>query len=256
MSPVEGSIQVRDSGALRTITINRPAKKNAITGPMYASLTAALAEAKDAERTTVVMIGAAGDAFSAGNDIGDFLRSATGSAEADSARGGPAFLRELAFFPKPIVAAVNGLAIGIGATMLLHCDLVVASSAASFQFPFTRLALVPEAAASVLLPARVGLQRASEWLMLGERIDADTALRSGLVNAVVPPDQLGGAAIARAEALMKLAPGALRETKRLIREPLHAAIEAALTRELESFARRLTSPEAAAAFTAFLARGK
>ncbi len=157
-------------------------------------------------------------------------------------------------FPKPIVAAVNGHAIGIGATMLLHCDLVIASSAATFQFPFAQLGVVPEAGSSVLLPARVGLARASEWLLLGERVDAETALRSGLVNAVVAPDSLSGAADARVEALTKIPLAALCETKRLIREPHRAAVDAAVARELDAFAARLTSPEAAAAFAAFLFR--
>src|SRR5260221_10878171 len=221
---MDEAIRVEDSGAVRKITLNRPAKKNAITLAMYTALNTALAEAARDDRTSVVLLSAAGDAFSAGNDIGDFLRASTGGlTDSASARSSGIFLRTIASFPKPLVAAVNGLAIGIGATMLLHCDLVLASSVATFQFPFTKLALVPEAASSVLLPARVGLQRASEWLLLGERIDAETALRSGFLNAVVPPEALASAAAARVEALTRLPLGALCETKRLIREPLRAA---------------------------------
>jgi enoyl-CoA hydratase/carnithine racemase len=254
---MDEAIRVEDSGAVRTITLNRPAKKNAITLAMYAALNAALTEAATDDRTSVVLLGAVGDAFSAGNDIGDFLRASTGgSAESSSARSSGTFLQTIASFPKPMVAAVNGLAIGIGATMLLHCDLVIASSAATFQFPFTSLALVPEAGSSVLLAARVGLQRATEWLLLGERIDAETALHAGFVNAVVPPEALASAAATRVQALTRLPLGALRETKRLIREPLRAAVADAMARELQAFASRLTSPEAAAAFSGFLARGK
>jgi len=254
MPPVKDNVLVKQSGAVRRVTLDRPAKKNALTLAMYGALASAFSSAAGDDATSVVLLDAIGDAFSAGNDIGDFLRAGATPADTAAARPAEAFLRALAFFPKPVVAAVHGPAIGIGSTMLLHCDVVVASSAATFQFPFTRLGLVPEAASSVLLPARVGLQRASEWLLLGERIDADTALRSGLANAVVPPEQLASAAAARAEALAKLPLGALRETKRLIREPLRAAVDEALARELAAFAVRLTSPEAMAAFSAFLSR--
>ncbi|HLK38893.1 MAG TPA: enoyl-CoA hydratase-related protein [Polyangiaceae bacterium] len=255
---MDEGILVEDVGAVRRLTLNRPAKKNALTVAMYAALNAALGEAAESERTSVVVITGAGDAFSAGNDIGDFMRASAGQAPTDGhgVRSSASFLQRLASFPKPLVAAVNGVAIGIGSTMLLHCDLVVASTAASFQFPFTRLGLVPEAGSSVLLPARVGLLRASEWLLLGERFDASTALASGLVNAVVPPDQLTQAVGARLEALTTLPVGALVETKRLLREPMRDAVGAAIARELQSFTERLTTPEAAASFAAFLSRGK
>jgi enoyl-CoA hydratase/carnithine racemase len=250
------TVRVEDANKVRRITLNRPAKKNALTIAMYAAMDDALTTAARDDRISVVVIGAAGDAFTAGNDIVDFMRAATGSSEGLSPRPAGGFLQTLASFPKPLVAAVNGLAIGIGATMLLHCDYVVASSAATFQFPFTRLALVPEAGSSVLLPARVGAQRASEWLLFGDRIDAETALRSGLVNAVVPPQALEGAAAARAQALTELAIGSLCETKRLLREPHRVAVEQAMSRELEAFAARLGTPEAAAAFSAFLSRSR
>jgi enoyl-CoA hydratase/carnithine racemase len=138
--------------------------------------------------------------------------------------------------------------------MLLHCDVVIASQRAEFQFPFTRLGLVPEAASTVLLPARVGVQRASNWLLAGERIGADEALQSGLVTAVVAPDLLASAARSRADALAKFPRGAVVETKRLIREPLRAAVEKALRDEHSAFEARLRSPEAGAAFEAFLSR--
>jgi enoyl-CoA hydratase/carnithine racemase len=246
-------IRVEDHGSIRRVTFDRPAKKNAITLAMYDALALAFADAASRETTSVVLLDAVGDAFTAGNDIGDFMRASAGQGRGD-AGGGVKFLQQIAAFPKPVVAAVNGLAIGIGSTLLLHCDLIVASSTASFQFPFTRLGIVPEAGSSLLLPLRVGLQRASEWLLLGERIDAQTALASGLVNAVVAPAELAAAAMARAEALTKLPLGSLCETKRLVREPIKAALADVMAKELEAFGRRLMSPEAAAAFQAFLMR--
>jgi enoyl-CoA hydratase/carnithine racemase len=245
-------VRIEDANGIRTITLNRPDKKNAITGAMYAALADALTSADADHGAAVVLLTAAGDTFSAGNDIADFLhdnRSAAGGP-----RPGSRFLRAIAFFSKPIVAAVPGLAIGVGATMLLHCDVVIASDRAVLQFPFARLGLVPEAASTVLLPARVGLQRASNWLLLGERIAADEALRSGLVTAVVAHDTLASAAHSRAEALAKLPPGAVRDTKRLIRAPIRAAVEQALRDELSAFEARLRSPEAGAAFEAFLSK--
>jgi enoyl-CoA hydratase/carnithine racemase len=250
------NVRVEDAAKVRKITLDRPAKKNALTVAMYAALDGALSAAATDDRISVVQIGAVGDAFCAGNDIVDFMRAATGAAEGLSPRPAASFLQTLASFPKPLVAAVNGLAIGIGATLLLHCDYVVASSAAAFQFPFSRLALVPEAGSSVLLPARVGAQRAAEWLLFGDRIDAETALRSGLVNAVVAPNALEGAATTRVRALADLAIGSLVETKRLLREPQRDAVRQAMSRELEAFAMRLGTPEAAAAFSAFLSRAK
>jgi len=250
------SVRVEDAARVRKITIDRPAKKNALTVAMYETLYGAMSTAATDDRISIVQIGAVGDAFCAGNDIADFMRAATGAAEGLSPRPAGGFLQTLASFPKPLVAVVNGLAIGIGATMLLHCDYVVASSTATFQFPFTKLALVPEAGSSVLLPARVGAQRAAEWLLFGDRIDAETALRTGLVNAVVPPDALESAAAARVKALTELPLGALCETKRLLREPHRVAVEQAMSRELEAFGLRLGTPEAAAAFSAFLSRGK
>ncbi len=246
-------IHVEDKGPIRRVTFDRPAKKNAITLAMYAALVEAFTEAAARDTTSVVVLDSAGDAFTAGNDIGDFLRASAGQGSGE-AGGGVKFLQQLATFPKPLVAAVNGLAIGIGSTLLLHCDVVIASSAATFQFPFTKLAIVPEAGSSLLLPLRVGLQRASEWLLLGERIDAQTALSAGMINAVVAPAELASAATARAEAFTKLPLGSLCETKRLIREPFRVALADIMNKELEAFGRRLVSPEAAAAFQAFMTR--
>ncbi|MDP9152015.1 MAG: enoyl-CoA hydratase-related protein [Myxococcota bacterium] len=253
----EAGLRIEDVGALRKLTLDRPSKKNAITRTMYASLTAALVDAATNPRIDVVLLASSGGAFSAGSDLSDFADGLPSPADGEVfARTAGAFLRALSSFPKPIVAAVGGLAVGAGATILLHCDVVVAAQTAAFQFPFTRLAIVPEAGSSVLLAARVGLQRATEWLLFGDRIDAETALRFGLVNAIVHREDLAGAAIARAEALCRLPQGAVRDTKRLLREPLRAAVEDAITRELDAISSCLASPDAAAAYAAFLSRGR
>jgi enoyl-CoA hydratase/carnithine racemase len=246
-------VHLESAGKVRRVTIDRPAKKNALTIAMYERLADALSRAAVDDAIAVVVLAGRGDAFSAGNDMADFVRAA-GTGVLPPPIG--EFLRVLASFPKPIVAAVNGVAIGIGATMLLHCDYVVASTRAAFQFPFTRLALVPEGASTVLLPARVGAQRASEWLLFGDRIDAESARAAGLVNDLVAPDALDATATAKASALAGMSLGALCETKRLLREPQREAVAQALARELQAVDARLRAPEASASFAAFLSRGK
>ncbi|HET6346925.1 MAG TPA: enoyl-CoA hydratase-related protein, partial [Myxococcota bacterium] len=207
------TVRIEDSGGVRRILLNRLDKKNALTFAMYEDLAAALAGAEADPRIHVVGVGSTGEVFSAGNDIGDFV-SFVGKLEDSPVLR---FLQVLSRFPKPIVAAVDGVAVGIGTTLLLHCDVVVASDRARFQLPFVKLALVPEAASSVLLPAVIGLRRATEWLLTGDAIDAPTALRYGLVNAVVPPTDLAAEAQRRADALAKLPPGAVCQTKALLR---------------------------------------
>jgi enoyl-CoA hydratase/carnithine racemase len=224
----EAGVRVEDAGAIRKLTLDRPSRKNAITASMYEVLTSALSEVAVGERTHVVLFASSGGAFSTGSDFGDSLEGHPSAGDGALADSAAVFLRTLAAFPKPIVAAVGGLAVGMGATILLHCDLVVAAPTAAFEFPSPRLALEPEAGSGVLLAARVGLQRASEWLLFGDRIDVETAFRFGLVNAIVHRGDLAGAALARAEALTRLPQGPVRETKRLLREPMRAAMETAL----------------------------
>ncbi len=225
----EAGVRVEDAGPIRKITLDRPSRKNAITLAMYDGLCAALADSAHSEQTDVVLLGSAGGTFSVGDDTGSVAPEGSAESFAQSAAD---FLRVLCSFPKPIVAAVGGLAAGAGAAILLHCDVVVASQAAAFEFPALGRSAISEFGTSVLLPARVGLQRATEWLLLGERIDVDTAFRVGLVNAIVQREDLASAALARAEALARLPQATVRETKRRIREPLRAAIDAAITREL------------------------
>jgi enoyl-CoA hydratase/carnithine racemase len=241
-------VRVTTADRITTIRLDRPDKKNAITLEMYAALSDALDGATADPAVRAVVLAGARDCFTAGNDLGDFVRAAQG---ADAVSGGR-FLRALAGFDKPLIGAVAGVAIGIGTTMLLHCDLVYAAPSARFRTPFVDLALVPEAGSSLLLPALVGARRAAQLLLLGEQLDAPTALAWGLINAVVEdPD---AAAAAAAGKLAALPPGALRATKALTRRASRDAVAETMRVELEAFAERLRSPEAMEAFQAFLAR--
>ena len=194
----------------------------------------------------LVLRGADGS-FTSGNDLGDFMKHPPESID------NPIFdfLKGLASFPKPVIASVGGPAIGIGTTLLLHCDLVYAGESAKFALPFVNLGLVPEAASSVILPEALGHRRAAELLMLGDAFDASTASRLGLVNAVIPDDALEPHTRRVASALAAKPPGALRETKRLMKAPTAEGIREAMIREGELFLARLRAPEAAEAFAAF-----
>jgi enoyl-CoA hydratase/carnithine racemase len=239
-----------DPGTVTTLRFNRPEKRNALTVAAYEALAEALDRARDDEAVRVVLFAGAGGAFTAGNDILDFAE------RPPSGEGSPVFrfLEALVEFPKPVVAAVDGPAVGVGTTMLAHCDLVVASSRARFRLPFVDLGLVPEAASTVLLPLTVGRARAARWLLLGEAIDAGAALEAGLVSEVVEPEGLEARARALCEALAGKPPEALRQTKHLLRAGWRDAVRAALAREGAAFVERLRSPEAARAFAAFLTR--
>ena len=241
-------VRVTTADRITTIRLDRPDKKNAITLEMYAALSDALDGALADPAVRAVVLAGARDCFTAGNDLGDFVRAAQGG----DATSGARFLRSLAGFDKPLIGAVAGVAIGIGTTLLLHCDLVYAAPSARFRTPFVDLALVPEAGSSLLLPALVGARRAAQLLLLGEQLDAPTALAWGLINAVVEdPD---AAAAAAAGKLAALPPGALRATKALTRRASRDAVAETMRVELEAFAERLRSPEAMEAFQAFLAR--
>jgi enoyl-CoA hydratase/carnithine racemase len=242
-------VQVHADGAVLTIRMNRPDKKNAITAAMYAAMADALRAADGDARVRVVVITGAGDAFTAGNDLKDFADNPPKDPSAPVFR----FMDVLAGFGKPVIAAVNGVAVGIGTTMLLHCDLAIAVPTAKFALPFVNLALVPEFGSSLLLPRFVGQRRAQELLMSGEAFDAETALKLGLVGAMVPADQLEAAVKARAAMLAAKPPAALRETKALLRGDL-AEIRAAIAAEAKVFARRLQSAELQEAVAAFFAK--
>jgi enoyl-CoA hydratase/carnithine racemase len=240
-----------EAGVL-TLTFNRPQKKNAFTGEMYDATTRALLDADTNDAVRVVVLTGSAHTFTAGNDLKDFLENPPAGEDSPVFR----FLRALAHHSRPVVAAVDGVAVGIGTTLLLHCDYVVASERATFSMPFVNLGLSPEGASSVLLPRLAGMALASELLMFGEPFDAATALRAGLVNQVVPDLSLAEVAQKRAAALAARPVESLRLTKRLLREPLRATVDEALLREGALFIQRLGSTEAREAFNAFLSKKK
>src|SRR6201996_8319824 len=233
-----------------TLTLRRPDKKNALTGAMYDALTDALKQAEADASVRVVLFQGDGDSFTAGNDLSDFASQARGESAVDS----PAhrFIETISKAGKPLVAAVQGNAVGVGTTMLLHCDLVYLAEGARLITPFVNLALVPEAASSWLLPLRIGHARAYAMFALGEPMDAAGALASGLANAVLPPADLRKRARDAAVALTKRPAGSLSLTKKLMRE--QQRIQAQIEAESEFFKERLTTPEAREAFAAFAER--
>lgn len=239
-----------EEGVLR-LTLARPDKKNALTNDMYAALGGALERAEADSSVRVVLLDAEGDAFTAGNDLADFAAVAAGTARREDMTS-HLYLNALARASKPYVAAVQGLAVGVGTTMLLHFDLVFVAEDARLSTPFVNLGLVPEAASSWLLPARIGHARAFAMLALGEGIDGRTAAAIGLVTAALPAQEVGPKALLAAQALAARPPAALQATKRLLRDA--TAIRTVMDREREVFAERLKSAEAAEAFRAFRER--
>jgi len=236
-----------DQGVL-TLTFNRLARKNSITANMYAALADALAQARDDAGVRVVVVQGDESIFSAGNDIGDFLNAPPSTDDAPVFR----FLRGIASFPKPIVAAVCGPAVGIGTTLLFHCDLVYAGDNAAFSMPFVNLGLCPEAASSLLVPQMFGYHRAAEALLLGEAFYAEAALEVGLVNRVLPPSEVNGYAQAAARKLAAKPLSALVETKRLLKQTQSEAVQQRMMEEAASFGRMLREPAAREAFGAFM----
>ena len=238
-----------------TLTFNRVDKKNSITRAMYAALADGLEQAAQDAAVRVVLVQGDATVFSAGNDIGDF--------QAAPADPGPReqqpvwrFLRAIASFPKPIVAAVCGPAVGVGTTLLLHCDLVYAGDNAAFALPFVNLGLVPEAGSSLLLPQMFGMHRAAEALLLGEPFMAEAALEVGLVNRVVPPTECNAIAQGQARKLAAKPLTALMETKRLMKGGQQAAVLARMDEEGALFGRMLHEPAAREAFAAFAQKRK
>ncbi len=246
-------IRIAQEGGVLTLTLSRPDKKNALTNAMYGTLTRELGRAAKDPTIRVVLFEAEGDMFTAGNDIADFAAIATGAKPAETLAAHP-FILALGRFPKPIVAAVQGNAVGIGLTMLLHCDAVFIAEDARLTAPFADLALVPEAASSWLLPACAGHARAYAIFALGEAIDGRTAERIGLATAALPASQVKARAKEGARTLAAKPMGALMEIKALMRDS--AAVVAVIEKETERFAARLKTPEAAEAFKAFAERRK
>jgi enoyl-CoA hydratase/carnithine racemase len=236
----ETGVRVEDAEPIRSLVLDRPSRKNALNVAMYRLLTAALRDAATNTKISVVRLASSAAIFSAGNDFHVMLEGSMGESDGDEfARSAADFFLTLATFPKPVIAEIGGLAAGAGATILLHCDIVVASTAACFDFPSTRLGVLPDAGSSVLLATRVGLQRATDWLLFGERIDVETAREVGIVNTVVPREHLTRTVFTRAEALSKLPQGTVREMKRLLRAPLLPAVREAIGRETEAISESL-----------------
>lgn len=242
------SVHIEDSGAVRVLRFARPERKNAITTQMYAQLADALDEAAQDAAVRVVLMSGSDEAFTAGNDLGDFLESPPTGPEAPVFR----FLLALISFPKPLIAAVCGPAIGVGTTMLLHCDLVYAGDNARFALPFVHLGLCPEGASSYLLPAIVGYQRAAEKLLLGEPFDAAEAKDMGLVNRVLAPSQAEAYAREQAAKLATRPLSSLLATKALMKSGSAVAVRTQLDEEGRHFLRMLGEPAAREAFSAFL----
>ena len=245
-------IEVSDEAGIRTIRMSRPEKKNALTQPMYAAMTRALADAQDDDAIRCLVIAGGADAFCAGADIAEFLESAQSGALRPAT---VEFLKAIAHNRKPLVAAVKGLAVGIGVTMLFHCDHVVASTDATFTTPFLKLALIPEAASSLLAPLRMGYARAFSMLVMGRTLSAAEAKEAGIVNSVVEAAAVDGVALQAAREIAALPAGAVAISRALLRGELDA-IERQIDTELMHFRERLQSDEARAAFSAFLSRKK
>jgi enoyl-CoA hydratase/carnithine racemase len=239
-------------GGVSTITFNRLERKNSITAAMYAALAEALSAAATDPSIRVAVLQGHETIFSAGNDLGDFAKTPA----TDSDPPAFPFLRALAAFPKPLLAAVCGPAVGIGTTMLLHCDVVYAGDNAAFTMPFVNLGLCPEAASSLLLPQLLGYHRAAEALLFGEPLSADAALEAGLVNKVLVASEVNAYAQAQAAKLAAKPISSLVEIKRLMKSGQQTAVLQRMNDEGASFSRMLVQPAAKEAFSAFLEKRK
>lgn len=248
---VEGVVAHCESGVL-TLSLDRVDKKNAFTQTMYGALADALQHAAADPSVRVVVLQGHSNIFCAGNDIADFQNPSASEGERPVFR----FLKQLAGFPKPILAAVCGPAVGIGTTMLLHCDLVYAGENAAFSLPFVNLGLCPEAASSLLLPKLFGHQRASEALLLGEPFSAQAALDAGLISRILPPAEVQGFVQAQAAKLAAKPLASLLATKRLLKQDSQAAVLARINEEAVIFGEMLNAPAAKEAFAAFMEKRK
>lgn len=234
------------------VEINRPEKKNALTAAMYGAMADALAAADADPAVRVILISGTGGNFTAGNDLADFLDQPPSDESAPVFR----FINALPLLQKPLVAAVDGVAVGVGTTLLLHCDLVYAGAAARFVLPFANLGLTPEAGSSLLLPLCAGHARAAELLMFGEPFTAQLALELGMINAVLPDGQVVEHALERCRKLTRQPAASLLLTKQLVKRSRQALVRETMGHEAEVFRQRLHAPEAKEAFAAFLEKRK
>ncbi|MBI5897952.1 MAG: enoyl-CoA hydratase [Rhodocyclales bacterium] len=246
------AIKFSRTGGICHIEMARPEKKNALTAAMYQAMADALAEAEQNPDVRVILISGSGGVFTAGNDLADFLATPPMDGSAPVFR----FIKGFAELEKPFVAAVEGAAIGVGTTMLLHCDLAYASVNAKFGLPFASLGLTPEAASSLLLPLRAGYARAAELLMLGEIFSAQTAMDLGIINGVLAEGQALDHAFERCRKLCLQPASSVRLTKALLKRSQRALIAETMREEADVFRQRLVSPEAKEAFAAFFEKRK
>ena len=250
-SPIPEILTHLDAGVL-SLTINRLDRKNSITAVMYAAMADVLIAAESNDAVRVLVIQGHETIFSAGNDIGDFLNKPPSTQDAPVFR----FLYAISAFTKPIVAAVCGPAVGIGTTLLMHCDLIYAGDNAAFSMPFVNLGLCPEAGSSLLVPQLMGYPRAAEALLLGEPFTAETALEMGLINRIVPPAEASALAQQQAKKLAAKPLSSVIETKRLMKQASASAVKQRIHDESLSFGRMLSEPAAREAFTAFMQKRK
>ena len=241
-----------DQGVL-VVRFNRPDKKNALTSEMYSALIDAIVRAEEENSIRCLLFTGRSDCFTAGNDLQEFVVGSSESSEVDDAVFG--FLGKIASTSVPVVSAVGGVAVGIGTTMLLHCDLVYAATNAKFILPFINLAVVPEAASSMLLPRIAGYQRAAELLMLGEPFDVEHAYRVGIVNEICTPEEVFEKAFSAARKLAEKPPSALRSVKKLMKRESETVRER-MTTENRLFKEHLETPESQEAINAFFERRK
>jgi enoyl-CoA hydratase/carnithine racemase len=250
-SPIAEILTHLDAGVL-SLTINRLDRKNSITAVMYAAMADVLIAAQSNDAVRVIVIQGHETIFSAGNDIGDFLNKPPSTQDSPVFR----FLHAISAFTKPVVAAVCGPAVGIGTTLLLHCDLIYAGDNAAFSMPFVNLGLCPEAGSSLLVPQLMGYPRAAEALLLGEPFTAETALEMGLINRIVPPAEASALAQQQAKKLAAKPLSSIIETKRLMKLGNASALRQRIHDESLSFGRMLSEPAAREALTAFMQKRK
>ena len=246
-------IQVEVQNGILQLVINRPDKKNALTSAMYDALVDAIQRAESDDSIRVLILRGNGDSFTAGNDIEDFIAKPWKGQAVPPAEQ---FIRAVAFARKPVIAAVHGLTVGVGTTILLHCDLVYAAEDTRFMMPFVNLGIIPEAGSTLLLPRLIGHQRAAELMLLATPFSAQRAYELGIVNRVLPIDELGNAALTAAQTLADKPAGAIRLAKQMMKQHLASDLDRVIREEVLAIAGRLESPETGEALTAFTQKRK
>jgi enoyl-CoA hydratase/carnithine racemase len=246
-------IQTELQNGVLHLILNRPEKKNALTSAMYSTLVEALQRAESDAAVRVIILRSNGDSFTAGNDIEDFVQKPWKGQAVPPAEQ---FIRAVAFATKPVIAAAHGLAVGIGTTILLHCDLVYAAEETKLMMPFVNLGIIPEAGSTLLLPSLIGHQRAAELMLLAAPVSAQRACELGIVNRVVPADQLLSTAVTAAQILAEKPASAIRLSKQMMKQHLRADLDRVIREEVLAIAGQLDAPETVEALTAFLEKRK